>query len=678
MLAKQRDQRYQSASEALRDLAGISGAKSVPKYWPAALGLAIIAAIALFWLYFPRPGERPQEVITSDTVLVAWPGTETGARIATDGKWFSFMSSRDGGRSLYIGRLGEGEPERIESLSGIPWSHAWSPGSDELACVIQQGDDYFLQVIPAARRGTPKRTFEFSVFRWDAASDLTAVRPTVVDWLGSHLYISGQLHLWNVDRNTGALEKVTALPVRDRLNISVRSDEQRIVFDDNSRIWVADLDGRNATCLTADSSREFNPEWVRRDNEWHLVFASNRSGHIGLWEYSLASKSYVPLVLGGMDRKTLEASTRDGSLMIYRVMSEPASLWCWDPATAASHQLAGETLGEYAPTVAPRSNVLAYEKTRKLLDEGSSQVDTEIWLGELRLPRTEQTRRVVDYGFSPRLSPDGNRLSYMQYDRNKKSFSLRLRDLSSQVDKLISDRALIEDQYSNPRGWGPENPIWSADGDRLLFLERAGLGASTLNAFSVSANHSALWVASRSKELIADPRISIDGNVLMYSIWSEELGVRHWEIRQRSTSGGDERTIFSETGPFRLHNLGWLGKSVLAARQYFPAQSGLNTGPLEILRREPDGVWHTIGRFDLAYGYTAALDADRGVLYLTVIENGLSNVRAFYPSSGKSSRITDNQRREMTFAGLQVCGAGRLLYSHHGLISDLYLLERRR
>jgi hypothetical protein len=219
--------------------------------------------------------------------------------------------------------------------------------------------------------------------------------------------------------------------------------------------------------------------------------------------------------------------------------------------------------------------------------------------------------------------------------------------------------------------------VWSAGGDLLLYIERADQASSTLKAYSVPGNQSSLLVSSRPGERIGDPRLSRDGRSLIYSIRRETRSERQWEIRQRSLPAGEERTIYSESGRFRLHNLGWLGESVLAVKQYFPLRAGVNTGPVEILRLEPGGSRRTIQKFDLAYGHTAVLDADRGVLYLTVIEDGLSNIRAFFPATGRSIRLTDNQRREMTFAGLQVCGAGRLLYSHHGVISDLYLLERR-
>ncbi len=121
-LEKDRDQRFQSAAELLRDLRQLTGPprrtrKSLPWRW---VGVAAAMALAGALLWFIRPLPTPR--ITGVTQLTA-PGQGTGAPMLTDGgRLFFNLSLRD--RSGWIKPfetlLNGGDAASLTSVAGIP------------------------------------------------------------------------------------------------------------------------------------------------------------------------------------------------------------------------------------------------------------------------------------------------------------------------------------------------------------------------------------------------------------------------------------------------------------------------------------------------------------------------------------------------------------------------------
>lgn len=90
---------------------------------------------------------------SSDLWMVSWDGTqqlqltntpesESSPRWSPDGKWLSFLSSRQGGDGSQLwlfNRLG-GEPMRVSSVAGGINDYAWSPDSKQLVFVVSDPD----------------------------------------------------------------------------------------------------------------------------------------------------------------------------------------------------------------------------------------------------------------------------------------------------------------------------------------------------------------------------------------------------------------------------------------------------------------------------------------------------------------------------------------------------------
>jgi Tol biopolymer transport system component len=559
-------------------------------------------------------------------------------------------------------------------------SHTWSSDGNEIFCIVKRDSSFLFQILPALYRSAPKRTF--SLDGMDAAfrADLSRGSAYVVRWIGDQVYMRGFDFLWRFSLASGAVQRVTGSPDLQIREVSVRADERKLVFDHAQEIWIADLDGRNSSQLTKDNSRDYAPDWIRRGAEWWIVFSSNRGGQNDLWWLEPRSRFVQRLTSGGVDEKRVEDCSRDGSLLIYRAIKAKANLWSYNHRTGTRNPLTTEALSDSAPSVAPNAARLAFQRIQPKLVEGSRLIDTEIWLADIRFPELALPHRIIQDGGAPLLSPDGRWMTYLHYHKGGRLFELRLHDLTTNQDSLVSSRIRIDELSDVPLDWGPDDIAWSPDGSSLYFVESGEKGATTLKRLRLDLDGPSGEIETIAVNgpgaRIMEPKIASDGSSLLYSLLATG-DLRSWEVRRRELPSGREQTVFSENGPYRLYCMGWLGQAILALRSHLRDSEGFPPGRLEILRIDRSGRWNQIGHLDRAYGQTALFDPGRGALYVTAVESGIPNIKACYPASGTCLKVTDNQWPDITFSGLQMSGPGMLLYSQEEHASDLYLAQFR-
>ncbi len=695
MLAKKPEQRYQSAHEIVTDLKELRDPD--PENWSGThafgplrrrsamifvlLGVALLAMILTgYWLYQRR---QLPELLLLEEVLVDWTSNEIEARISPDGQWFSFLSHQDGKTKLYKRNMSAQMPEYVET-TGDPVSHAWSRDGKMLACwIYQEGNKSRLEIMPALYKESPQPILSLDDFGDTAARlDLAPSTTQVLCWIDNRIYVQGKNSIWVIGQKTKAVKLVLKTAEPSMKDISIRSDEKKIAFEANDDIWVADLDGKNSARLTTNTWREFSPCWIRRNNEWSIIYSSNQYGQLDLWEVTPNKPDPKQLATRGDEEIRVEDISQDGSKVLCRVIKDEANLYCYETALNRSSPVTTGALSDFSPTIAVGAKRLAFQRIKQNLTQGSRLHDTEIYSGDLekKLP-LENPQRILEEGSSPRLSPDGRWLAYLVHRPKSNTLELRLHHFSTQKDWKVSDGiwALISDV---PLEWLAD-VVWSADSSKLFFVEmddskRMILKMCSLAAEVTGAPPSSTVVAVNPKEMIVNPKPTEDGKTLAYCVKSPGTPPK-WEIRRRDLASGRELTLLSEPGSYvGLYCLGWQDESVLALRSDWPEARGDNSSRLQVLKIDGPGSIQEVGQFDRAYGQTARLDSGWRVLYLTVVENGNSNIMAFYPTSGKKQRLTDNQRADTTFSGLQTCAPGRLFYSQQKHVSDIYLYKFNR
>jgi len=705
MLAKKPEQRYQSAHEIVTDLKELR--EPDPESWSGThafgkvrrrsamifvlLGVALLAMILTgYWLYWRPP---PSESLLFEAKLVYSTSTEREARISPDGQWFSYLSYQDGKTKLFTRNMSAQDPVQRET-TGDPVSHVWSSDGNTLACwIYQEGDKSRLDQMPALYKESPKPFLSLDELEDPAArTDLATSSTRVLCWIGERIYVQGENSIWTIDQKTKAVQlvlKKTVLGLKTTVSsmrgISIRGDEKKIAFEANDDIWMADLDGKNPVRLTTNTWREFSPRWIRRNNEWRIIYSSNQEGQLDLWEVAPNKPEPTQKVTRGDEEIRVEDISQDGSKVLCLVIKDEANLYCYEAALNRSVPVTTGSLSDFSPTIAAGTKRLAFQRIKQKLIQGSRLLDTEIYSDYLEKLPLENPHRILE-GSYPRLSPDGRWLAYLVHkpksntlDKPKSStIELRLHDLSTQKDSKISDgiRAVISDV---PLEWLAD-VVWSADSSKLFFVEEGEGKRMVLKVFSLVAEavgtpQSSTVMTGNAEEMIMNPRPTEDGKTLAYCVKSPGTPPK-WEIRCRDLASGRELTILSESGFYRgLNCLGWKDQSVLAFLSYRLEGRGDPSSPLKILKIERPGSIQEVGQFVRAYGDTARLDSGGQVIYLTVVENDISNITAFYPTSRKKQQLTDNLRADTTFSGLLTYASGRLFYSQQKHVSDIYLYK---
>ncbi len=105
--------------------------------------------------------------------VVMWASEESDSRLSADGKWLSFVSTRDGAPHLLVQPVAGTEARPVTLSAGRILSYAWSPGGDQLAVALARRDNTILQVVPAFFGGVASQSLvldpgpnEVRVLRW--------------------------------------------------------------------------------------------------------------------------------------------------------------------------------------------------------------------------------------------------------------------------------------------------------------------------------------------------------------------------------------------------------------------------------------------------------------------------------------------------------------------------------
>jgi serine/threonine protein kinase len=690
MLSKKPEERYQSAHEIVTDLKELrepdpnswSGAQ-IPgstrhRSWLRPAGLMIsLCALALFGYWLWHSPLQPQPPPTEE-MLIGWPSNETDARISPDGEWFSFLSQQKGETSLWRRNLKAPEPEMVGIL-GSPVSHTWSSDGQTIACWVQDGPKGQLQTIPALYRDQPKILRSFEDLPEDVRADLGRSTPGILAWIGNHIYLGGYNYVWRYDCTNGAIRPAIRADSPAIKTVGIRHDEKKIVYCAQDEIWVADIDGGNPQKLTDNPFRDFSPHWVLHNGEWRVIYSSNQRGQLDLFWLNPEEKSDPTLVISrGQDEMRVEDCSRDGSRILCRVIRDEANLWGYDPGQAGPLLVTTGSQSDFAPTLAPAAGRLAFQRIKRQLTQGSRLTDTEILGASLdRLP-VENPARIVEEGSAPHLSPDGRRLSYFVHRPGSNNVEMRLKDLATQKEWQIA-RDIRVQVSDAPLEWIADL-AWSSDGTRLFFTERNERRTTVLKVSSLVEDLNDFTpgrtiLDSPADTLISSPSPAPDGRRLAYCLRRADRQPA-WEIHSLDLASGLDRVLFADAAARAQYSCaGWQDSALIALRSFLPDRRGDTSSKLEVLKIGPDTSVTQIWTFARAYGQTAALDSGGKVLYVTDLENDLSNIVAFDLTSGKTNRLTGNRRPDTTFSGLQAGTGGKLYYSQQKHVSDIYLLK---
>ena len=350
-----------------------------------------------------RPAEdnAPRALVPA----VTWPSAESDALISPDGKWLSFISDKQNQRA----HLHPGDRRRGRSAGGNPRSGrqprlvAGRPGACRSRPTgerpLSHGGAGVLRRITAPE---PSARPHASTTRRSCAGSATACTWTSIAGSGDTSLVHAALATGTMDDVSGRWPR----PFRYR-TIDISPVTQTIVMDaaidGRPDLWTSKVDGSNLRPLTQDAFVERHPMWSCGRSVVVRIQPRRPDGSLAVVDVEPAGDAAdVESDDGGADRRRQLTGRSRSSRRPRRV-----NLWSATLASRSVHQLTGDALSDYWPSVNRQGSRIAFQRARPTPAEGYQFIDARVMVADTTRARTLEPQVVAD-GFGAKLSPDGS------------------------------------------------------------------------------------------------------------------------------------------------------------------------------------------------------------------------------------------------------------------------------
>lgn len=691
-MAKDPDERYQNAQDLLVDLETLRRRLEHLAYekahpapaarmtrWRAhprgramvarGVSLAAAAGIAIaLWTLVQRPRHGPTQTHRALPV-VTWPTEELDARLSPDQKWISFVSNRDGPHNIWIRNVSGGDATRLTSETGAVLTHVWSPNGDEIAYVTRVRESARLQVVPAPLLGRARLRFE--------DDRLASPETRIVQWIGSTIYIERKGSLFGLDVQSSVLQRVNRNDPDPPRHFDIRADGNAVVFSafmgGRWDLWTSRLDGSDRRRLTDDPHEDSSPRWLGPGGD-RVVFVSDRAGPPGVWQLDLTDRSLRSIPVGD-GVLTVDDVSEDASILTVSTAASYSNLWELHVETRREHPLTADRLRDDGLNVVPGLSRVAFQRRHP----DGSFFSSEILTGAWSPTRLDDVRSEAAEGFGPCLSVDGRWLAFLKAAPGG-SWTVVLKDLSTMQSRVVSDRLQFNGFSEFPTELVSRDVVWSPARSHLFFVAQNDSGDSEIRRLRVESptmEPEVLAVASPRGRGIAHLCVSADGERLAYVTHAGPGGVlnRIFHVHELHVSTRENRVVFADTLAALEEFLlaGWLadGRTLVGLRAV-PNED--LTQDLEVLRIDEPGARVASSARNCAR-FSARLDPQAGLLYVTRVDGLVHNVYAFSFGDHEWKRLTDNELSRVTYSSVLRADRDRLIYAREEEVRDIWMVR---
>jgi Tol biopolymer transport system component len=488
-LAKDREARYQTASEMqmdlqrlARELASVSAGMTPFEWMPPALwrsrrakaawAFVGMAALIATWVFSPlrkaqNRGTSAARIDARSTRITNQAGAELFPSLAPDGRLLAYASRAAGNWDIYSQDVGGGKIRNLtEECQEDDTQPAFSPDGKWIAFRSQrEGGGVFVMSATgkSVRRLTPVGHYYHPAWSPDGRK-LLCTRENVVDPAER---TAGQRQLWAFTVGDGEQRLITS---DDAAQPQWSPHERRIAcwgkLQRTQRdIWTMPANGGEPVDVTNDEYLDWNPVWSPDGR--YLYFLSDRAGGMKLFRVAVDEESgkvsgeieRVPTPEGHVIRHLTFA--RNGDLA-YATIAQRKTIHrvAFDPArgelAGEPSRLAADSLFLDDPDISPDGQWIACRSLR----EGQENILLlrSDGAGEPRLLTNDVYK---DRG--PRWSPDGRRIAF--YSNRSGAWEIW----------TVKSDGSDKQRLTFTEGANVYYPLWSPDGARLVYTRHGGL-----------------------------------------------------------------------------------------------------------------------------------------------------------------------------------------------------------
>ncbi len=479
-LAKDRDARYQSASELRADLQRLerdtdsgkafvdaaslaSHARPMWDRWSTRvfLGALLLCLLAAAWFFWPRFWSRTREAsaIKSATFaqLTYQSGPEYFPSLSPDGNSFVYASRESGKWDIYFQRVGGKNAINLtRDSSGDNTQPAFSPDGERIAFRSERdGGGIFIM---GATGESPKRLTDFGYTpAWSPdGKEIVCAADQTTD-PNNRTIVPSPAWIVNV---TDGEKRTVAKGDAAQPNWSPHGD--RIAYWGQHRggqrdIWTIAASGGDPVPVTDDAPVDWNPVWSP-DGKF-LYFASDRGGSMNLWRVAIEESSGK--VLGQPEPVTTPSSysgfmsfSRDGRRLAYVQVITHNNLQqiAFDPerekTSGAQTSITQGSKLATNPDLSPDGEWFVFDSV------GDKQED--LFIVKRDGTGLRQLTNDVYKDRAPFWSPDGKKIVFFS-DRGGRYDTWTINPDGSGLQQIT---------FTKERG--TQLSIWSPDGNRIL------------------------------------------------------------------------------------------------------------------------------------------------------------------------------------------------------------------
>jgi Tol biopolymer transport system component len=536
LLAKNLEERYQSARDLLADLRALrreleSGSWKQPKphaaWWkhPAAIaGIAGAAVLITFILLQRREPAWSTFPLGNPIQVTTGAGLDTDPAISPDGTRIAYSSDEGGQLDIYVIDVRGGTPLRLTDHSSADTAPTWFPDGSAIAFVSNRSGE--LAIWKVGQMGGSSTLLVPNAYDPAFSPDGKWIAFTRGDSTGFDSITVAPVNQTSAARVlTGPLVSSGAVGSPPHCDAAWSNDGREIAFSAWDNLWIVPHVGGEPRQLTSQGMRDREPAYSPDGRT--IYFASYRQGIPALWRVDRRTGVSERLTTGA-GQESRPSVSRDGARLVYCTHSSSQD----ENDVVLLDRTSGEEIvfpggsDDMLPALSPDESFFVFVSNR----QGSKY---DLWKQRLERRRpVGPPERITDQpgnASHPAISPDARWIVYYLIEGEVRNLWM------TSVDPGLPIR--ITDQ-STPT----ITPSWSPDGTRIAFLSRGEDGVQ-------------LWVATvRNGHMEGQPkRLRVDKLIPRRPAWSpsgdriaviREIG-KDMEVWILPADGGEECRPFT-------------------------------------------------------------------------------------------------------------------------------------
>ncbi|HWC77771.1 MAG TPA: protein kinase [Blastocatellia bacterium] len=677
-LCKNRDERYQTSDEMLRELKALkagmefqeqkeasgSGAAAAPESarpafatLPVVLGGVVAIALAGLLLWWAT---RPNDSATTESFsslrfseLHSWRSergeTSIDARLSHDGSRIAFTTQKDGNVGIWVKQTVAGaEPLLITKDSRDSWWPIWSPDDQQIAFMSDRGGESGIWSAPAL--GGTQRLL-------GTVQDSTA-NPRYWSRNGKTIYYQWRSNLYALDVASRAITQLTSfdpakLPFK---HFSISPDEEHIVYNDAENgqidIWTSSIRGENSRRVTMDPEEDRSPVW--HPDGKRIIYTSNRGGTFQICLAYLDDRKPVQMTVGGNDHHVSDVSA-DGTRLIEVAGQGSADIFRTNIESGVETGMTSGIGLKLWPAISPDGRTIAFQSAASIDRLVGSTLAT------ISSTREGGQMRFASDAFNATWSPDGSRLAFLRFAQGKVNI-YTCRFPTGEEEQLTTGGIQFAGYSLLPSNYFSRDLSWSPDGRKLAYCSRASghgnlwsIGADGSDETQLTSNGDAglflsrpLWSPTGERiACVSDTRPRRADGTTTWTLWAFE--------------NGNASSIF-QTVASGMSPLGWSDSGnelILAIHEGEP--SGFATN-MRLIAVDLGRSTRTIGLLTSTYPGSIRLSPDRQTLAFVSYRDRVDNIWLMPASGGEARKLTRNTDEKVYLTSAAWSPHGETIY----------------